>query len=1226
MVRRLFDLDQRLAAAYRAAASAEEPDTAEEARRLLRFGRSLTERGAAVPLDLDALRSADLSPPAGSAEPPFASAPEAASIRADLPLTTGLGPWADAIGLEALNIMARAPAPPEREAAVGAVDLLPALRRRAALRAYFRPEALLRELGDDAAAAQAGSRFLDHCERDPATGLYFLRTDIRMAELKDLVADASLAAALADVPPPAADDTLGTIYRAILEGRPLPTDGMNEEQLRCLERAAEWTRDVLPGAPDVRAVRAVRARRAFQSELEPLLARGFFGRGDELTRLREFVRRPPGATGLEVTVVTGSGGTGKSTLLAQLLRDLRAGEAAPMVGWLDFDRPGLDPDIPHLLAFELSRQVGIQFPDIAELLHDLRERLRTEGLATEGIRQALEAAFERGQKAMDEMNHTLAVLLGSLGVRAGSLVLILDTFEEVTRRGHDAVRSVFGWLGNLRQALGAINLRVIVSGRLYDQQLKWLGQPGARLEIIDLPPLDRHAAIALLLRNAVPQPLASTIADLVPNQPLPLLLVAQLQETDPDFDLKAFARDVQSLPERRRIEAFSSLVYWRNLARLRDPVVRVLAHPGLVLRRVTPAAVTEVLLPALTAFIEMFEKTVLQVYDALRDSGLVVEAGGLAPGTGDAQGGRRVALAIASLARLSESALAQARAYPPAKPHFARLDALVGSAPGRLWKEYQATRDDAAALRELEGDRLERAYAALVSYAWLVENRPNGAWHRPDLRRVILPHMLANRPGVALAIHHGAIRHYEGRPDPDDAAEAAYHRLMLAETPEACDALDRALIRSAAGSIRRDADDLPNAARVFFHYLDGGDVLPENVSLLPARERAEAFNAVGDKLVREGRYDDVAPMLAARPPHALLRAWEAQARFALVDWPALAAEPMTMLDPSASPAQRHFWMHYKAFALFLSGDLEQAGLGFAEAARFAERMITQQTDRFLLARSVLYGLVVAHAREATPDELSIQAERAPLGPDLSQGRPQQGDLGVGLETARLALLLSERAIAQSDELVVFEFPLDLLSFEPELLGLIETEGLAATQGAAADLRKRAERTKALLDYAVEDSRTMREMLRRVDAIRREEASLIGSVITLTWSRHNRRTLYPLLRGPDPEFRDPLRTALSRAFPSRADHEELAALVDGLYPAGLEDLQPSAFAAAMEADSRTTLVTLVEFVDRARRMREVAHAALERRPGCAELARFVDGYERWCRAFDHAAGVRTPAPM
>jgi hypothetical protein len=719
--------------------------------------------------------------------------------------------------------------------------------------------------------------------------------------------------------------------------------------------------------------------------------------------------------------------------------------------------------------------------------------------------------------------------------------------------------------------------------------------------------------------------LASTIADIIPRQPLPLLLVAQLQQTDPEFDLEAFVRDAEKLPERRRVEAFSSLVYWRNLARLRDPMVRVLAHPGLVLRRVTKPAVTEILLPALTSVIVQFEAAVVELEQALRANGLLAAREPGAP-SAEAPAQRRFPMAMARLAQLPDDALASAREHAAVKPHLDRLQDLVGPTPGGLMREYEATPADAQALAQLHGERLNEAYAALVSYAWLVEKRPNGAWHRADLRRLILPHMMAHRPGVTRAIHEAAVLHYRKSPEPDDIAEAMYHGLMLADTSAACDQLERSLIRSAAGSIRRDADDLPEAANAFFCYLDGADIQPKSLHLLPPRERTEAFLTIGDKLARDERYEDLVPLLAARPSDAPFRAWEAQALFALMHWVELAREPLTSLDPSASPAQRHFRMHYKALAAFLIGELDDAASGFGEAARFAERMVTQNADLFRIARSVLCGLLVAHARGTAVDEADLGPKVGALlrEPDKTNP-PAEGGLGFGLEAVRLALLLSEGARADETQPVSFEFPVDLIPFDPHLLDVLQTT-LGDVSGSDPLVDVYAFTTSQALERIIADARTMRELLHRIDAFRRQEDLLVGRRISVTWSGDNRQRLYALLRGPDPEFRDPLRTALGRAFPARADHEELARLVGTLYSAPLDDLQPDAFANAMRSDAKGALVTLVEFIDRARLTRALASRALQLRPEAAELARFVAGYELWCSAFDRAAGIPTQVPL
>jgi hypothetical protein len=311
-------------------------------------------------------------------------------------------------------------------------------------------------------------------------------------------------------------------------------------------------------------------------------------------------------------------------------------------------------------------------------------------------------------------------------------------------------------------------------------------------------------------------------------------------------------------------------------------------------------------------------------------------------------------------------------------------------------------------------------------------------------------------------------------------------------------------------------------------------------------------------------------------------------------------------------------MHYKALAAFLIGEVDDAASGFGEAARFAERMVTQNADLFRIARSVLCGLLVAHARGTTVDEANLGPKVGALlrEPDKASPSAESG-LGFGLEAVRLALLLSNGFRGDETRSVSFEFPIDLITFDPHVLDVLQTPLDEVT---GSDHLVYALTTSKTIARIIADARTMGELLHRIDALRRRQDLLVGRRISVKWSSDNRQRLYALLRGPDPEFRDPLRMALGRAFPARQDHEELARLVGTLYPAPLADLQPDSFANAMRSDAKGALVTLVEFIDRARLMRTLASRALQLRPEAAELARFIAGYERWCSAFDRAAGI------
>ena len=355
---------------------------------------------------------------------------------------------------------------------------------------------------------------------------------------------------------PAPGDALGAALAAYLTGTAEPLDEQSLSGLSAgfdacaLLTAAGY--DGLP-TPEQHGARIDRLRL-----LEPFehIAGDFFrGRRAELRCLHEHV-----VEGGLPLVVHGPGGVGKSSLVARfLLEHAQQYDFA----YLDFDRPDVDPSQPLTLLLEALRQLGIQHAPVRPSFEDLREDWRTS-------RPSLSAAIEDFTRLLQLVNR-------------GPFVLVLDTFEEV--QYHSGARAEAVWELLDRLTAGVDALRVIIVGRA--------PLPDDRPQLsLPLSGLDEEAATAYLMALGVDDPaLAHRVFARIGGSPMNLKLAADLvSKVGPDLLLDAETRDLavdQGVIQRQ--------LHVRVLNHIHDPEVRKLAHPGLVLRRLTPELILAVL-------------------------------------------------------------------------------------------------------------------------------------------------------------------------------------------------------------------------------------------------------------------------------------------------------------------------------------------------------------------------------------------------------------------------------------------------------------------------------------------------------------------------------------------------------------------------------------------------------------------------------------------------------
>jgi hypothetical protein len=477
-----------------------------------------------------------------------------------------------------------------------------AYRAAAAVLASFDPVRLIPFPASADANRSRWTELLSDCESvEIATGggVWRLRDPIRRETLRQLESRKAMREALS-ANPQRSEEPLQRAIEWIINDDDLDLKSLTREELAALAVSREWFQGILTTPNDFAIQSAIPVAEVL-SPLVRLESGGFVGRESELEVLEDhveflasrslqsslrrgfhalaysFLDRPP-------LFVYGPGGVGKSTLLAHfILTHMRQSDAEnlPFV-YLDIDRPSLDPRRPLTFLLETIRQLAVQFPAAGAKLEDLNAAIRT------SIRR-----FDASETLKSDLSGEQEQYVGMFAPWAKDnlprdmpLLLVVDTFEEVQFLGPAVVAVVWDFLEALQSQFP--RLRIVVAGRARPDNVNH--------SPLIVPELDKESGRALI-RNHVPALMKSEvdeIIDLVGRNPMALRLAAQLV-ADAGLDSLRSVETKHLLFLRLKNEKIQAQLYGRILAHIHDDDVRKLAFPGLVVRRVTPSIIRDVL-------------------------------------------------------------------------------------------------------------------------------------------------------------------------------------------------------------------------------------------------------------------------------------------------------------------------------------------------------------------------------------------------------------------------------------------------------------------------------------------------------------------------------------------------------------------------------------------------------------------------------------------------------
>jgi hypothetical protein len=482
-----------------------------------------------------------------------------------------------------------------------------AYRKAAAVLASFEPLKL--QPFQHELVPEAWHELLPECEPvdlPGKAGRWRLHASVRREALTELVERNELALALANSPQADRSDPLQLAIERIVNGTPLDLFELKREDLAALSVAREW----FDGLLKVPSEDELRAALPIAEVLAPMhrLADAFVGRVSELAQLEDFVgvldarslrsvgRRAAQSILAKVAervplFVHGPGGIGKSTLIAKFVLEhfqVRPELRLPFA-YLDIDRPALDPQQPLTLLCEMARQLSTQFPSIARPLKRMTEEIRADLLRYDRIQT--DKALTGNSRHTADFTHWVNASLAD--VTRQPLLVVIDTFEEAQFLGPVVVHGVWEMLQSLQR--GIDSLRVIVAGRVLPRDVSC-----TPLVLSELDAYGAHALLRSRLDSGdtngshTDDDMLDTIIAIVGRSPMSLRFAAQIVESQGIGSLRAVeTRNFLFL--RLRAEKVQAQLYGRILAHIHDPLVRKLAYPGLIVRRITPDVIREVL-------------------------------------------------------------------------------------------------------------------------------------------------------------------------------------------------------------------------------------------------------------------------------------------------------------------------------------------------------------------------------------------------------------------------------------------------------------------------------------------------------------------------------------------------------------------------------------------------------------------------------------------------------
>jgi hypothetical protein len=305
--------------------------------------------------------------------------------------------------------------------------------------------------------------------------------------------------------------------------------------------------------------------------------------------------------------------------------------------YMPFDLGNLRIESPFTILVEAAGQFALQFPEYQDLIDKFNENIRvfrhqrSSQINRQRSSNTRSILLEEYHKDEEELYTQFSMLINAMGNdvqktggRVRPVLLVFDTFEEVEYRDLESLNTFWRMLGELIKA--APLLRVIITGRT---SIEHLGIDKKLLTELPLNELKLPDAVLLLERLGMEREVAEVIAAQIGGNPLSLRLAANLVASDKN---EATAKGIKDLNKRKWYffqvdeQLIQGQLYKRILSHIHDENVKKLAHPGMVLRTITPEIILKVLAPQCQIEVKTLADAEL-LFNALRKEQALVKSG-----------------------------------------------------------------------------------------------------------------------------------------------------------------------------------------------------------------------------------------------------------------------------------------------------------------------------------------------------------------------------------------------------------------------------------------------------------------------------------------------------------------------------------------------------------------------------------------------------------------------